>query len=126
MKLPTERLPPAGWARPPHTAARRDCLPRVSQAEGGKKEKEKTPAAISLLQSTTTNKTTLTPMARFEIQPGKKYRFRVINAGSLSCPIQLQFEGHEMSVIAADGLDIKPQKANSLITFSGALAISVR
>ncbi|XP_034245312.1 laccase-2-like [Thrips palmi] len=69
--------------------------------------------------SAVSNRTTLTPMARFEIQPGKRYRFRIINAGSLSCPIQLQFEGHNMTVIASDGWDIKPRRAQSLITLSG-------
>ncbi|KAK3917446.1 L-ascorbate oxidase [Frankliniella fusca] len=66
-----------------------------------------------------TGNTTKTPLAVFEISPGKRYRFRIINAGSLSCPIQIQFESHTMIVIAADGLDIEPQSANSLVTISG-------
>ncbi|XP_026286003.1 uncharacterized protein LOC113211746 [Frankliniella occidentalis] len=66
-----------------------------------------------------TGNTTLTPYATFEIESGLRYRFRIINAGSLSCPIQIQFEGHTMNIISADGLDIVPQEANSLVTFSG-------
>lgn len=63
--------------------------------------------------------TTRTPLATFEVLEGRRYRFRFINSGSLSCPIQVQFEGHKMSVISSDGLDIQPQAATSLFTFSG-------
>ncbi|KAE8751779.1 hypothetical protein FOCC_FOCC001628 [Frankliniella occidentalis] len=71
-----------------------------------------------------TGNTTLTPYATFEIESGLRYRFRIINAGSLSCPIQIQFEGHTMNIISADGLDINSgfSEQRALLIYKGAKA----
>jgi FtsP/CotA-like multicopper oxidase with cupredoxin domain len=43
----------------------------------------------------------------FEAEAGKSYRFRFINAGSIS-PIAFTIEGHNMTLVEADGQYIKP------------------
>jgi L-ascorbate oxidase len=47
------------------------------------------------------------PLATIAVQPGKKYRFRFIGATALSF-VSLAFEGHNLSVIEADGGYTKP------------------
>lgn len=39
---------------------------------------------------------------------GFKYRFRVINAEFLNCPIEMSVDGHNITVIASDGYDLEP------------------
>ncbi|XP_065208115.1 uncharacterized protein LOC135836952 [Planococcus citri] len=60
-----------------------------------------------------------TPLAKFDVQQGKRYRFRVINAGFLYCPIQISIDNHTMTIISADGSDIKPVYAESLTIYAG-------
>jgi FtsP/CotA-like multicopper oxidase with cupredoxin domain len=43
------------------------------------------------------------PRPEFEVEPEAKYRFRVINAGSLFCPVQISVDNHTLTLIAADG-----------------------
>ncbi len=49
-----------------------------------------------------------TPRAVFAVQRGFKYRFRIINAGLLYCPIQFSIDGHNLILIASDTHDIEP------------------
>lgn len=60
-----------------------------------------------------------TPIARFEVEKGFKYRFRLINAGFLNCPIEMSFDGHSMQVISTDGNDIEPVIVDSLVSYAG-------
>ncbi|GBP81799.1 Laccase-1 [Eumeta japonica] len=46
--------------------------------------------------------------ARFNVEQGFRYRFRVINAEFLNCPIEMSFDGHNITVIASDGHDLVP------------------
>ncbi len=39
---------------------------------------------------------------------GLRYRFRLVNAGFLNCPLELSVDNHTLLVIASDGADIKP------------------
>ncbi|CAG9792346.1 unnamed protein product [Diatraea saccharalis] len=57
--------------------------------------------------------------ARFNVEQGYKYRFRVINAEFLNCPIELSVDGHNITVIASDGYDLEPITASSLVTYAG-------
>ncbi|KAI5644658.1 multicopper oxidase domain-containing protein [Phthorimaea operculella] len=50
---------------------------------------------------------------------GYRYRFRVINAEFLNCPIELSVDGHNITVIASDGFDLEPITATSLVTYAG-------
>ncbi|XP_023339876.1 uncharacterized protein LOC111710084 [Eurytemora carolleeae] len=60
-----------------------------------------------------------TPVEQFSVEQGKKYRFRIINAGVSMCPVEMSIEGHKMLVIATDGMDIKPVLADSLVSHNG-------
>ncbi|EGF79307.1 hypothetical protein BATDEDRAFT_12272 [Batrachochytrium dendrobatidis JAM81] len=44
------------------------------------------------------------PLTRFDFTPGKRYRLRVINAGSMAV-FNFSIDGHKMTVIEADGVD---------------------
>ncbi|KAG7296596.1 hypothetical protein JYU34_020406 [Plutella xylostella] len=57
--------------------------------------------------------------ARFNVEQGYKYRFRLINAEFLNCPIELSVDGHNITVIASDGYDLEPITATSLVTYAG-------
>lgn len=46
-------------------------------------------------------------------QAGKRYRFRLINTGSLAT-IRFALDGHTMTVIEADGTPVEPQEVQSL------------
>ncbi|XP_050293689.1 uncharacterized protein LOC126734191 [Anthonomus grandis grandis] len=65
------------------------------------------------------NSTYNTPLARFTVEQGYRYRFRVINAGFLNCPIEISVDNHKIKVISTDGSDISPIEADSLVTYAG-------
>lgn len=55
----------------------------------------------------------------FNVDPGKRYRFRFINAGFNVCPFLLQIEGHNMTIIATEISDVKPFLIDSLYSING-------
>lgn len=59
------------------------------------------------------------PLTIYNVEHGKRYRFRVINAASNMCPFQLQIEDHEFAVIASDGPTFKPVVVDTLFFISG-------
>jgi FtsP/CotA-like multicopper oxidase with cupredoxin domain len=59
------------------------------------------------------------PRTSFLVKWGKKYRFRIINAASLDCPVQLQVEDHDLTIIATDGVPVTPTAASHLLLFPG-------
>ncbi|XP_026329608.1 laccase-5 isoform X2 [Hyposmocoma kahamanoa] len=62
---------------------------------------------------------TNTPLEVFTITPGRRYRFRMINAFASVCPAQVTFQGHNLTVIATDGEPVEPVQVNTIISFSG-------
>lgn len=60
-----------------------------------------------------------TPRAEFRVKQGKSYRFRLINAGILYCPIEFSIDGHNLTVIASDGKYLEARQFESLIIYSG-------
>ncbi|ETN62011.1 laccase-like multicopper oxidase 1 [Anopheles darlingi] len=62
---------------------------------------------------------TNTPLEIFTITPGRRYRFRMINAFASVCPAQVTIEGHGLTVIATDGEPVHPVQVNTIISFSG-------
>lgn len=62
---------------------------------------------------------TNTPLEIFTVTPGRRYRFRVINAFASVCPAQLTIEGHGLTLIATDGEPVQPVPINTIISFSG-------
>ena len=59
------------------------------------------------------------PKTRFSAKLGSRYRFRIINAVSVDCPLQLQIEGHNMTIIASDGAPLKSRATSHLLLFPG-------
>lgn len=68
---------------------------------------------------------TTTPLAMFTVTAGKRYRFRVVNAFSSVCPVQLTIEGHNITVIATDGDPVEPVNVNSINSYSGKIPVFV-
>ncbi|PVD18275.1 hypothetical protein C0Q70_20824 [Pomacea canaliculata] len=60
-----------------------------------------------------------TPFAEFQVEAGRRYRFRVVNAGSLKCPIVLSIDGHQLLLIASDGKPFLSFLVDSFVSFSG-------
>mgnify|MGYP002785629689 CR=1 FL=1 len=54
-----------------------------------------------------------------QVKKGYKYRFRLINAGYLFCPLQFSIENHNITIIATDGSLVKPIELESLVIYSG-------
>lgn len=42
------------------------------------------------------------------VAQGLRYRFRLVNAGFLNCPLELSIDNHTLLVVASDGADVKP------------------
>jgi len=55
----------------------------------------------------------------FMIEKGKKYRFRMINACSTVCLVEVKIENHPMQIIATDGENVKPLDADGIIMATG-------
>lgn len=66
---------------------------------------------------------TNTPLEVFTITPGRRYRFRLINSFGSVCPAQITFQGHTVTLIAADGEPVHPVPINTIISFSGEFEI---
>ncbi|XP_044258948.1 laccase-5-like isoform X2 [Tribolium madens] len=65
------------------------------------------------------NSTVFVPTARFTVEQGYRYRFRVINAGFLNCPIEVSIDNHTLNVISTDGSDFNATEVKSLVTYAG-------
>lgn len=72
-----------------------------------------------LFKEPSRNMSTSTPYSVFHVKPNSRYRFRFIGASSLSCPLEVTFEGHKMLVFHADGTPIEPWVADTLVLLSG-------
>ncbi|KAI6111945.1 laccase [Pisolithus croceorrhizus] len=58
------------------------------------------------------------PLAIVNVEEGKRYRFRIIGA---SCDPWFNFtiDGHKMTIIEADGIEVEPVDVDSLAVFAG-------
>ncbi|XP_058055830.1 uncharacterized protein LOC131207238 [Anopheles bellator] len=60
------------------------------------------------------------PLAVFRVDKGRRYRFRLINAEFLNCPVELSIENHHITVIASDGFGIQPvEDLGSFVSYAG-------
>uniref|UniRef100_A0A182Q0P9 Uncharacterized protein n=1 Tax=Anopheles farauti TaxID=69004 RepID=A0A182Q0P9_9DIPT len=60
------------------------------------------------------------PLAVFRVDRGRRYRFRLINAEFLNCPVELSIENHNLTVIASDGFGIQPlEDLGSFVSYAG-------
>ncbi|XP_076619283.1 uncharacterized protein LOC143340829 isoform X2 [Colletes latitarsis] len=53
------------------------------------------------------------------VDPGKRYRFRLVNSFCSTCPGEFSIEGHTLTAIATDGESFKPKVVNSIISLPG-------
>lgn len=66
-----------------------------------------------------TNETVFTPYEVFNVDHGRRYRFRFISNGILNCPIQVSIDNHTLRVIASDGEPFTHIDVQSLNMFAG-------
>ncbi|KAL7301837.1 hypothetical protein TKK_0005444 [Trichogramma kaykai] len=60
-----------------------------------------------------------TPFSVFNIEQGKRNRFRVINAGGRPCAIEMSIDQHPLQVISLDANDIEPIEVDAITLFPG-------
>jgi len=79
------------------------------------------PKILSQLNSVVGLDYTKFNLEEFQVQPNKKYLFRVIGANA-GLPLEIQIGGHKMKIVASDGNKLKPDNldnVDSLIVNSG-------
>ncbi|XP_078483151.1 uncharacterized protein LOC100178857 isoform X1 [Ciona intestinalis] len=65
------------------------------------------------------NETIYTPMMKYSVTHGKRYRFRVINNAAVFCPFELTVDHHILTIIATDGVDVTAYNVTSLVMHGG-------
>ena len=73
--------------------------------------------------------TPASPRAIFRVVRGKRYRFRLISAGVVACPIQFSIENHIFKVISSDGQPIRNEKEadlEAIVIFAGVSILYLR
>ncbi|XP_015430718.1 PREDICTED: laccase-like [Dufourea novaeangliae] len=65
------------------------------------------------------NVSAVMPVATFVVKQDMRYRFRLINAEFLNCPVELSIDNHTIHVISSDGRDIEPVEAKTLVSYAG-------
>lgn len=60
----------------------------------------------------------MAPLTVFNVEQGKKYRFRVIGPGSLY-PFRVSVDDHPLTIVASDGYDLEPVTAESFVINPG-------
>ncbi|CAE1312426.1 unnamed protein product [Acanthosepion pharaonis] len=58
------------------------------------------------------------PLAKFNVEPGRNYRFRVIAAGALY-PFEISVDGHKLQIVASDGCEVEPYVADIFVINPG-------
>ncbi|XP_018402155.1 PREDICTED: laccase-4-like [Cyphomyrmex costatus] len=76
------------------------------------------PKSVKNSFSFTDQKTDM-PITTFVVKPKFRYRFRLINAEFLNCPIEVSVDNHTLYVISSDGRDIASVEAESLVSYAG-------
>lgn len=59
------------------------------------------------------------PRAEFTVAKGRRYRFRMINAGIGFCPLQVSIDAHTLTIISLDGNPVVPFQVSSFIILAG-------
>uniref|UniRef100_A0A1I8QBH6 Uncharacterized protein n=1 Tax=Stomoxys calcitrans TaxID=35570 RepID=A0A1I8QBH6_STOCA len=59
------------------------------------------------------------PLHQYNVSRGFRYRFRVINAEFLNCPIKISIDNHTLTAINSDGYDFEAVDVGSIITYAG-------
>ncbi|XP_026829391.1 laccase-2 [Ooceraea biroi] len=66
-----------------------------------------------------TGVSTNVPLSMFIVKSGKRYRFRMIDASSTVCFIEVTIEKHSMEIIATDGENVEPVVVDVITMASG-------
>uniref|UniRef100_A0A1A9W9Z6 Uncharacterized protein n=1 Tax=Glossina brevipalpis TaxID=37001 RepID=A0A1A9W9Z6_9MUSC len=59
------------------------------------------------------------PLEVFNVKHGYRYRFRIINAEFLNCPIKISIDNHSLTAINSDGYDFEAVDVGSIVTYAG-------
>lgn len=59
------------------------------------------------------------PFEVFSVKREYKYRFRLINAEFLNCPMELSVDSHNLTVFSTDGNDVDPIEVSSFVSYAG-------
>lgn len=59
------------------------------------------------------------PHQVYHVRRGFRYRFRIVNAEYLNCPIEVSVDNHTLTAINSDGYDIEAMEVGSIVTYSG-------
>lgn len=59
------------------------------------------------------------PLANFNVKQGYRYRFRIINAGFLNCPIRMTIDNHSLLILSSDSYNVVPVEVDSLVIYAG-------
>ncbi|XP_017843672.2 uncharacterized protein LOC108600530 isoform X2 [Drosophila busckii] len=59
------------------------------------------------------------PHQVYYVKRGFRYRFRIVNAEYLNCPIVVSVDNHKLIAINSDGYDIEAMEVGSIVTYSG-------
>lgn len=59
------------------------------------------------------------PLQVYHVRRGFRYRFRIINAEYLNCPIVVSVDNHTLTAINSDSYDIEAMEVGSIVTYSG-------
>nr|CAD7452287.1 unnamed protein product [Timema tahoe] len=57
--------------------------------------------------------------AHFMVNPGYKYKFRVINAISSDCPVLFSIDSHQVTIVEKDGAPVQSQDITKLVILPG-------
>lgn len=95
-----------------------DQLPQSGTINGGESStlEIKLILKCSIVGRTSTDPAPARPV--FNVTPGQKYRFRLINASAIS-RFNFQIQGHNFTVIEADGENYQPNLTNQLLIHPG-------
>lgn len=65
------------------------------------------------------NVTAYVPSTVFNVQQNKRFRFRLIEAGSGNCPVELSIDNHPLQIISLDSRDIEPVVVDTITIWAG-------
>ncbi|XP_063978189.1 uncharacterized protein LOC135163015 [Diachasmimorpha longicaudata] len=68
--------------------------------------------------NSTSNTSTDTPLAVINVEPNRRYRFRMVNSLSWTCSVQMTIQDHNMTLVATDGEPVIPKNVTTITSFS--------
>ncbi|XP_033342197.2 uncharacterized protein LOC117229675 [Megalopta genalis] len=72
-----------------------------------------------LINGKTPNSTTNSPHEVITVDPNRRFRFRLVNAFCTTCAGELSVQGHNLTVVAMDGVSVKPVVVDAIVSSAG-------